>query len=127
MTAPITETVIVTVYEPGVCVNISNVELNLRTSGDIYPGVQVTWQAILAPQGASVPYSYTIDYGDGVTLTETSDSNPLVLHHTYTDPATYTVTLSAWNCGMTDPVSDTGQVVIHTPSNIYLPLVVRNR
>ena len=128
MMEPVTATVTVTVYEKGVCVDIGDIELNLLTSGDISPGAQVTWQAILVPPGASVPYSYTLDYGDGSTPANgTGYDNPFQFSYTYGDPATYTVTVSAWNCGMTEPVSATLPVTVHTPSKIYLPLVVRSQ
>ena len=128
MTEPVTPSITITIYEQGMCVDISDIELNLLTTGDIYPGAQVSWQARILPLGASVPYSYTLDYDDGSTPANgTGYDNPFQFTHTYNDPATYTVTVSAWNCGMTEPVSATLPVTVYALDKVYLPLVVRGQ
>ncbi len=131
MTQPVTDSLQVMVIEPGECVDLSGVALSLLTVGDIYPGDQVTLRADLAPAGASLPYTYTLDYGDDTTpVSDFSSANPYLFSHSYVATGTYTVTFEAWNCAMTQPASDTLQVVVTEPGpesyTVYLPLVLKN-
>jgi PKD repeat protein len=58
-------------------------------------------------------------FGDGGTSAE---ADPV---HTYTVPGSYTVTLTVSGLGGTDTEIKPGYVLV-APSNVYLPLVLRD-
>ena len=113
------------------CTNVTGVNLTLLTTGVIYTDTVVTFEADIAPDDATKPYTYTIDHDDGTPVTEqTSSLDPLTLTHTFATTGTYAVTFSAWNCEMTVPVTDTVTLTViagpaPTDFFVYLPLVLR--
>jgi len=132
----VTNTAQVVVNEQGVtCTPVTGVGLSLTTSSDIYTDTEVTFSADVAPDNAGKPYTYTIDYGDGVSTTATSSDDPLTtpLNHTFTATGTYEIEIAVWNCDMSaaQAVTDTVQVAVseraEADHEIYLPLVARNR
>ncbi len=125
---PVFDTIQIEVYEPGTCLNLTGVALTLETAGDVYAGAQVDFGADLMPDDATVPYSYTIDYGDSSAQVDGSSSDdPFSFNYTYAATGTYTVTFWAWNCGMIQAISDTVEVMVQEPVfMIYLPLVLKN-
>ncbi len=94
------------------CVVITDVGLSLLTVGDIYTDTLVQFQADIAPDEATKPYTYTVDYGDGNTSDGTSSADPFSFDHVYTDVGTHTVEFAAWNCDMITPVVGTVEVVV---------------
>jgi hypothetical protein len=113
------------------CVEVTGVTLSQVTTGMIYTDTLVAFSADIAPDGASKPYTYTIDYGDGMSVTLTSSADPLALSHTFTAVGTYTVQISVWNCDMTVPVTDQVEVVVSEQAGppeykLYLPLINKN-
>jgi hypothetical protein len=126
----------VVVSEPPVaCEEITDVDLTLLTSGDIYTDTLVAFSVDIAPDSADKPYTYTIDYDDGHTTTSTSSDDPLTtaLNHTFAAAGTYDVEIKVWNCDMTEAQAKTGsaRVVVEAYTEertfIYLPLVMRRR
>ena len=119
----------ITISAAPVCTDVTGVDLTVSTIGTLYIDTLVTFIADIAPDDATKPYTYTIDYGDGTPVTaQTSSMDPLVLTHAYTTTGTYTVTFSAWNCAMTLPVTATVTVEVVPVSEdafIFLPLVLR--
>jgi PKD repeat protein len=117
--------------QPPTCTQVSGVDLSLAGSGTLYLGDVAQFRADLAPDEAAKPYSYTLDYGDGsAPVNGSSSDDPFTFSYTYTNAGTYTVVLEAWNCAITQPVSDSLQVEVIEPVTeeyvIYLPIVVRN-
>jgi uncharacterized membrane protein len=109
------------------CIEVESVVLSLLTSGDIYPGTAVEFSADIGPETATTPYSYTINYGDGMSTTTNSNANPLTLIHTYVTTGTHAVEVAVWNCGMTIPSASTVIVDITTRKSwIYLPIVTKS-
>lgn len=95
------------------CTNVTGVNLTLLTGGTLYTDTVVTFEADIAPDDATKPYTYTIDYGDGTPVMEsTSSLDPLTLTHTFATTGTYEVTFSAWNCEMTEPVTSSVTVIV---------------
>ena len=69
--------------------------------------------ADIAPDAATKPYTYTVDYDDGTPVTEmTSSADPLSLNHTFATTGTYTVEFAAWNCTLTGPVTDSPKIEV---------------
>jgi len=101
---------------PPACARVADVNLALVTSGVVYTDTAVEFSADIIPDDAEKPYTYTIDYGDGISTTTTSSDDPLTtpLDHTFTATGTYDVEIAAWNCNMTEvqAVTDTVQVVV---------------
>ncbi|HQI87566.1 MAG TPA: DNRLRE domain-containing protein [Anaerolineae bacterium] len=133
LTPPVTDTLAVAVVPPVVCVDVSAVTLGLLTTGDIYTTTEVQFAADIAPDNATKPYTYTVDYDDGSAVVATVGSaDPLALAHTFAATGVYTVELAVWNCALTQPqaIRDTVTVtVIALPTaehKIFLPLVLRN-
>ena len=57
---------------------------------------------------------YTWNFGDGTPIVTTTPSSPADINHTFTEPGTYTVSLSAANfCGVSDPFTRT--ICIESP------------
>jgi uncharacterized repeat protein (TIGR01451 family) len=111
-----TATVSTTVEAPA-CTDVTSVTLSLLTSGTIYTDTAVAFSADIQPDDATMPYTYTIDYGDGDSTTAISSADPLTapLAHSFTAAGTYTVEIAAWNCAMTETeaVTDTVTLTIH--------------
>jgi len=130
MTEPVTGTVQMNVYEPGTCVEAEAVDLSLLTLGEVHPGDSVSFSADLAPDDATLPYSYTLDWGDGASaITATASADPLGLSHVYTVTGRFMAWIAVWNCGMfpEEALSDTLAVSVVTPAYaVYLPVVLRN-
>ncbi len=128
MTQPVTDGLTLTVGAPEVCKPLTEVALSLLTPGTLYLGAELTLGADLAPDEASKPYSYTVNYGDGTALLpSTGSQDPLLFSHTYAAVGNYTVVVSAWNCDMSVPVSDTLPVVVVAGFHqLYLPIVIKN-
>jgi PKD repeat protein len=111
-----------------VCTDVTEVELSLASPGPAYAGEPANLLADVTPDDAAKPYSYAVDYGDGTApVTGTDSLDPLALSYTYAATGTYTVELGVWNCAMTEPVTDTLEIVVGVRSiyYIYLPLVVK--
>jgi len=120
---------------PSACTAVTDVDLTLLTSGDIYTDTLVAFSADVAPDNAHKPYTYTIDYDDGgATTTATSSDDPLTtpLDHTFATVGTHNVEIKVWNCAMTEAQARTDALPVvvsehaETDNRIYLPLVVRN-
>lgn len=124
----ITDTLAVTVSERLLpCIEVTGAELSQVTPGPFYPGALLTMTVNITPPDA-IPYSYTIDYGDGITATAIGVEAMLTLTHTFAAVRTYTVQVAVWNCSMTAPVTDTMEVMINPrPFNFttYLPLLIK--
>jgi hypothetical protein len=116
---------------PTQCIPVSAVDLTLETSPPILTDTVAHFRADIAPDDATKPYTYTIDYSDGTITTTTASADPLTLAHTFEMTGTYTVEITAWNCDMApaDAITDSITLTVHPPgttfSHIYLPLVVR--
>jgi PKD repeat protein len=110
----ITHTVIV---EPGA---IASVDLTRITTDTIYTGDAVGFSADLLPDNASKPYAYTIDFGDGMVITGTSVTEPLLFSHIYTSGGSQFIQISVINDVMAEPVSDSLDVYVNF--KIFMPL-----
>ncbi len=113
------------------CVEVADVNLSVTGGTLAYTDTLVMFSIDIMPNNASKPYTYTVDYGDGITATATSSADPLALSHTFTAVDTYTVKIEVWNCSMTAPVTDTVQVVVNEKPapllyKIYLPILAKN-
>jgi hypothetical protein len=96
-----------------VCTDVTSVGLSQVTRGTIYTDTEVAFEADIAPDGAAKPYTYTIDYGDGISSTATSNDDPLTeITHTFTATGSYDVEIAVWNCEMSEPVTDTVEVIV---------------
>jgi carboxypeptidase T len=96
------------------CVEITDVELTLATIGTVYTDTSVEFEANVAPDNASTPYTYTIDYGAGPSAPIISRADPLTaaLDHVFALTGAHTVEVAVWNCDMLEPMTDTVAVVV---------------
>jgi hypothetical protein len=97
------------------CTDVEAVELTLVTSGTIYTDTLTQFQADLAPDEATKPYSYNVDYGDGTVITGSQITDPMILTHTFGTTGTLDVEVAAWNCEMEVPVTDTVALTVYEP------------
>jgi PKD repeat protein len=104
-------------------VSLTGVDLTQVTPGPIFSGHLVEFSADLLPDPATKPYTYTIDFGDGITLTSTSSLDPLEFSHTYTSIGFYTIQFSAQNAGMTLPLIDRLDIQVY--SKFFLPVTIK--
>jgi PKD repeat protein len=90
-------------------------------------GVPVEFEVDMTPDNMSMPYNYEIDMGDGTVYTGDSSDDPHGFSHIYTEAGTYMVEFRAWNCGMTEPMTDSMEITVSEAiSRYYLPIVVKN-
>ncbi len=101
-----------TTAEP--CTQVVGVDLTLVTTGIIYPGQPVTFQAAISPDDLTPPYTYVIDYGDDTVISSTASLNPLPLTHTYAATGSHQATIGVWNCAMSEPVTDSVLVEVYS-------------
>jgi PKD repeat protein len=99
---------------------ITSVDLTQVTTGSLFPGEAVSFNADLHPDEGTSPFQYTLDFGDGAVVTGTSEMDPLLFFHVYTFSGPYTVKISVWNDGTPQPVTDSIDVYINF--EIFLPL-----
>jgi hypothetical protein len=89
------------------CMEVTSVGLRQVTTDAINTGTEVAFEADVVPDDASKPYTYTIDYDDGISTTASSSADPLPeLMHTFASSGTYDVGIAVWNCAMAEPVTD---------------------
>jgi hypothetical protein len=114
------------------CNVVSDVNLALLTSGDIYTNTNVVFSADILPDDANKPYHYTIDYDDGTDpVTDVSSDDPLELNHVFATPGSHTVRVAIWNCAMAETEAVHDEVpVASAPAPpkfpIYLPILMRS-
>ena len=101
-----TDTHTIEVGEAPSCIEVSGVDLSRLTTGAITTDTNVQFSADIAPDEASKPYSYTIDYGDGPGAPATSSDDPLAFSHTFATTGAHTVVIGVSNCEMIAPVED---------------------
>jgi PKD repeat protein len=108
------------------CVAVEGVTLTVVTTDTLYPGDEALFSADVVPDGATPPYTYTVDGGPEMTAT----TGPLSFTLSFEQPGTHTVEIAIWNCEMTVPVTGTADAVVWEPEEpifyIYLPLVVKD-
>jgi PKD repeat protein len=97
---------------PPPCADITSVEVTVQTPAPIYPGDMVEFNVDITPNGATAPYTYTVDFGDGNTFEDISSADPLVLTHTFATVGDFTVDVGALNCAMTAPVTDSVSLTV---------------
>ena len=86
------------------CAEVTGVDLTVLTAGKLFTDTVVSFSANIAPDSAEKPYSYTIDFDDGHSMTSASSDDPLTspLTHTFAAVGSYDVTFKAWNCDMAE-------------------------
>ena len=97
------------------CVDITSVTVTLQTPAPIYPGEAVEFSLDTAPDDATKPYTYTVDYGDGNLFEGSSSDDPLTITHTFATAGDFTVGVGALNCTMTETVTDTVSLTVSEP------------
>ncbi len=108
---------------------IQSVNLQLLQDGPFLVDELVEFQADLIPVEASMPFTYTINYGDASGwITGTSHLHPLYLVHAYTTNGAFTTTLSARNRDMSAPVSATVilDITHRELIELHMPIISRN-
>jgi PKD repeat protein len=102
---------------------ITSVDLTQVSTGTIFPGDTVEFSVDLLPEDATKPYYYTIDYGDGTVISGTSDLDPYPFEHVFTSNGWHTVQISVWNAGMTDPITNSLDILV--AYKFLLPITVK--
>ncbi|HEY85133.1 MAG TPA: hypothetical protein G4N96_08500, partial [Chloroflexi bacterium] len=98
----------------------------------VYTDTSVQFSANLSPDDAEKPYTYTINYNDGITATGQSSVDPLTaLSHQFSAVGVYQVEIAVQNSAMTTPVTDSAAVTVSKQpspgdSMIYLPIVLKH-
>jgi len=114
------------------CNAVTDVDLTLLTSGDIYTDTNVQFSADILPNDAGKPYNYTIDYDDGTApVTGASNDDPLTFNHIFATSGSHIAEIAVWNCAMTAMEAVRDEVSVASapaPSEFwtYLPIVTKN-
>jgi carboxypeptidase T len=91
----------------------------------IYAGKSSILQIDPAPNTATKPYHYSLAINDGSASTSSiSSQDPLQETHTFPITGTFTITTTAWNCAMQQPVVNSTQVTVteSPPRAFYFPI-----
>jgi PKD repeat protein len=99
---------------------ITSVDLTQVTTGVIYPRGSVDFSADLLPNDAAKPFDYIIDFGDGIVVTGTYLTEPMLFFHAFSAGGVYTVQISVQNDVMAEPVVD--GLIVNINFEIFLPL-----
>ncbi len=99
-------------------IGFTSVDLTRITPGTIYAGEPVDFSADLLPDDATKPYTYSIDYDDGLLDDNASDLDPLPLAHVFSSGGIYTIVIEVMNVGMTVPVTDSLDLEVIEPVTI---------
>lgn len=98
---------------PVTCVPATSVDLTLVDPGPFTAGTPVDFSALVSPDFLALPYTYTVDYGDGSgALSGSTSDNPLLLSHTFVDPGDYATGIEVWNCDPGITVTDNVMVSV---------------
>ncbi|MGD8791671.1 MAG: M14 family zinc carboxypeptidase [Anaerolineae bacterium] len=111
-----------------VCLALAGVALSPVATDTIRPGQEVWFAGDLSPEGASLPYSYTVEFGDSSPgLVGMSSQNPLTFSHVYSQAGTFRLQIEVQNCGGSG-VSDSLDVDVEAlpTHHFYLPLIVKH-
>jgi PKD repeat protein len=120
----VSDTVAVSVGEA--CAGVVTATLSLSDTQPLYVNQPVNLRVDLEPANATPPISYTVAFGDQTApVSGSAEDVPFTLQHTYTQPATYTVDLDVWNCGLTQPVTASLDLVVLPVYHTYLPVVLK--
>ncbi len=122
---PATDEIVVVVEAPA-CIALTEVDLEDLEGSDILPGDEVSFSADLDPDDAAKPYSYTVTIDGAPIVSGQSSDDPLEFQYTFAEAGEYEVEISAWNCDMTEPVTDSETVTVAAPVYwLYLPAIWR--
>jgi hypothetical protein len=98
-----------------VLVDVTAIDLSLETPGTILPGDLVEVSGLISPANATIPISYSVNFGDGTAVfTGTTNTVSLDFSHTYAEAGMYPMTVKVWNNSMTpaEAIADTLDIVI---------------
>ncbi|MBN1874940.1 MAG: peptidase M14 [Anaerolineae bacterium] len=107
---------------------ITAVILAASTLAPFYHETPINFSLSLMPPDATLPFTYTLDYGEGPLSPALSTFTPLLFTHSFDLTGTHTITATAWNCARVPPVTDTLTLTLVERAPIYemyLPLVLR--
>jgi hypothetical protein len=108
------------------CIEMTGMEMTLMTPDPVV-GVPVEFEVDMSPDNMNMPYNYEIDMDDGTVYSGDSSDDPHGFSHIYTEPGPYTVEFRAWNCDMTEPMTDSLEITVSEGiSRYYLPIVVKD-
>jgi uncharacterized repeat protein (TIGR01451 family) len=111
-------TVVMTVTEA--CIPVTGADFHFAPLTPLV-GQMIVFTAVPTPSSPTTPVTFTWDFGDKTAPALTTNR---VITHSYSDPITYTVAMTATNrCG---GASESRRVPVKSSSNkVYLPLVLR--
>ena len=102
---------------------IDSVDLTKVTIDPISPGGLVDLSADILPDDAGKPYSYTIDFDDGMIVTGTSSLDPYYFDHIFTTTGSYAVQIWVVNASMVEPVTEVIDIIVE--HKVFLPLSIK--
>ncbi len=112
---------------PTVCVQITDVRLDLLTSGDIYTDTPILLGVTITPGNLTLPYTYTINSGAALSGVQ----NPFTVTLSFDIVGTHTVEVAVLNCAMTSPITETLEVFVRQPPlykyRVFLPTLLKNQ
>jgi PKD repeat protein len=100
------------IIEPNGCEALTALALTQNPPGALLTGTPAAYLADIFPGYATKPYTYTVDYGDGVSVTAASSLDPLPLAHNFASAGLYPVQVSAWNACTPQPVTASVQTEV---------------
>jgi hypothetical protein len=106
------------------CEPIRAVDLDVLTPVPLFTHEPVSVSVSVSPVSLTLPYSYSIDFGDGLKQGSSGEVS-LLAEHVYIASGTYVVEAAGWNCGLdgSEAVTDALAIEIGEPYPAYLPLL----
>jgi carboxypeptidase T len=109
------------------CITLT--QIAIAPPAAIYAGKSANLQVDLVPNTATKPYLYSVSFNDGsAPISTKSSSDPLQVAHTFSISGTFTITTTALNCAMQQPVIATSLVTVtESPKQaFYFPIYLNN-
>lgn len=105
------------------CITLT--QIALAPLDAIYAGKNTDLKLDISPDTATKPYHYNLSFGDlNAPISSTSSHDPLRVAHTFPITGTFTITTTAWNCALQQPVMATTQVTVteSPPQAFFFPI-----
>jgi len=119
----VTDTLRVTALDKP-CVPVEAAFLSVLTPAPVTAGDSVTFRLDVAPVDITLPYSYTINFGDQAPVAiAVGHAAPVTFTHIFTDLGTYLVNVEVWNCAAHTSV--VAAATVRVADYDYLPVIWR--
>jgi carboxypeptidase T len=105
------------------CITLT--QIALAPPEAIYAGKKTDLRLDVSPVTATKPYHFNLSFSDhSAPISSTTSRDPLLVAHTFPITGTFTISTTAWNCALQQPVMTTTQVTVteSPPQTFFFPI-----